>query len=380
MLELSDPLWNKLDDAHRDRHIPTLLSELAETWKDETAISLLWDCLCHQESCYGATYAAIPYLLKIAGPDESRRQRREIAVFLGFVALCAGDRHGALQGLPETLEGWDRKLDCFRSLVEILERPDRPRQEYEQTELLPRSRNVLAVEPVNADDLEKILAIKAEFLSALPAIKALCERTLLENLEDKEAVRHLLSGIAAADGLLSIARFLNDGDDGTFKCSSCGWDYEFIRFGERIAIYAEDATRTGRRDDKSLHDYRERAPSRGDGFIMPIAESDVLDARTAALLSVAKRAPSPEPALLVRHSAGSFLCYKCGVQGPMQGGRTRISVSVIRRPAVGAIRLRPLRPTSPHHLTRQLLSRYRSPPTSLTWIAARNAPSGVPVK
>jgi len=319
MLELSDPLWNKLDDAHRDRHIPTLLSELAETWKDETAISLLWDCLCHQESCYGATYAAIPYLLKIAGPDESRRQRREIAVFLGFVALCAGDRHGALQGLPETLEGWDRKLDCFRSLVEILERPDRPRQEYEQTELLPRSRNVLAVEPVNADDLEKILAIKAEFLSALPAIKALCERTLLENLEDKEAVRHLLSGIAAADGLLSIARLLHYGDSGLFECASCGQSYEFIRFGERIAIYAEDPTRRLVRpaDDKSSSDYHEGAPSRADGFMPPIAENDVLDGRTATLLSLAKHAPSPEPTLLLRHFAGSFVCCRCGVQGPI---------------------------------------------------------------
>jgi hypothetical protein len=38
MLELTDPLWEKLDDANRDRHIPKVLSELAEAWNDETAI------------------------------------------------------------------------------------------------------------------------------------------------------------------------------------------------------------------------------------------------------------------------------------------------------------------------------------------------------
>jgi hypothetical protein len=36
-----------------------------------------------------------------------------------------------------------------------------------------------------------------------------------------------------------------------------------------------------------------------------------------ALLALAKRAPSPEPALLLRHFAGSFVCCKCGLQGPM---------------------------------------------------------------
>jgi hypothetical protein len=113
-----------------------LLADLAASWDREAANSLLWDCLCHQESCYGATYAAIPHLLKIAMPEENRLQRLEIALFLGFVALCAHDlRHQVrarqfedtvLQGLPETLEGWDRKLDCFRELVTIRKFRDLP--------------------------------------------------------------------------------------------------------------------------------------------------------------------------------------------------------------------------------------------------------------
>jgi hypothetical protein len=36
MLPLNDLLWKKLDDAHRDRDIPELLSRLAKAWDDET--------------------------------------------------------------------------------------------------------------------------------------------------------------------------------------------------------------------------------------------------------------------------------------------------------------------------------------------------------
>jgi hypothetical protein len=323
VLDLSDPLLDKLDAAFRDEHIPTLLSALAVAWNDDTANSLFGE-LWHQHSCYGATYAAVPHLLKIAEPEENRHQRREIALFLGLVALDSRRPRAnpdsqsdgvTLQGLPETLDGWDRKLDCYRSLVAMLERPDRARTEYELTESLPHYREILASELVNASDLEKILTIKADFFSALPAIRALGERALLENLEETDAVRYLLSGIAAADGLLDLARLLHYGDDGLFECGTCGWGYEFGRFGERIAVYAEEAD-PHRGDGKSLSDYRDGAPSRADGFMVPVTENDVLDARTAALLSLAARAP--EPALLARHFAGTFPCCKCAVQGRMR--------------------------------------------------------------
>jgi hypothetical protein len=86
-----------------------------------------------------------------------------------------------------------------------------------------------------------------------------------------------------------------------------------------MAIYARDPTPSAVRpaDDKGLSDYKEGAPSRADGFVVPIAENNVLDARTASLLSLAKHAPSPEPALLLRHFVGSFVCGKCGIKGPM---------------------------------------------------------------
>jgi len=274
MLELNDPLWDKLVTMFRNDHVPTLLSALAASWDDETADTLLWGELWHQQTCCGATYAAVPHLLKIAEPEQNRHQRREIALFLGQVALDTGDRSEDKepQALPETFEGW-------------------------------------AIGPVSASEREKMRSIGAEFHSALPAIRALCERALLENWE---ADRYLLSGIAAADGLIGIASLLNHGCDGQFMCASCGCGYEFIRFGERIAVYADTP-----HEDKGLSDFKEGAPSRADGFMTPITEDDVRDVRVAALLALAQRAPSPEPALLLRHFAGSFVCCKCGVQGPM---------------------------------------------------------------
>jgi hypothetical protein len=243
MLPLDDPLWRKLDDAHRDRPIPKLLAALAETWDDETANSLFWDCLCHQETCYGATYAVIPHLLKIAQPDENQHQRLEIAHFLGFVVLCAFDPRppssGHLQGLPETLEAWDRKLDVYRELLANLERAKGFTSHYEQAVLLPRYTAILAVGPVNARDLTKIELIRADFFSALPAIRAICERALLENVENAEehgGARYLLSGVAAADGFWNLARLLNFGPQGDFKCTFCQRKYEYSRFGDRIAI------------------------------------------------------------------------------------------------------------------------------------------------
>ena len=273
MLPLNDPLWEKLDDAHRDRDIPELLSEIADIWNEETVNSLLFDCLCHQETCYGATYAAIPHLLNVAQPERNRNQRREIALFAGFVALCALEdrrrqgRNGALPGLPETFEEWDRKLDCFRDLVASLENPDRIGSTYERSVLLPHWKRVLTIAPVNADDLAKIQAIKAQFVASLPMIKAVCERALLENLQDDHAVRYLLRGVAAADGLLSVARLLNSGAEGLLQCTSCDWTQEYVLFGDRIAIYAREGTASvvGGEDAgeaRMMRDFKDGAPSR----------------------------------------------------------------------------------------------------------------------
>ena len=92
MLDLNDPLWDKLETMYGNEHVPTSLSALAASWNGETASTLLWGELWHQNSCCGATYAAVPHLLKIAEPQENRHQRLEIAYFLSQVALDADPR------------------------------------------------------------------------------------------------------------------------------------------------------------------------------------------------------------------------------------------------------------------------------------------------
>lgn len=334
MLELRDPLWAKLDDAHCDRDIPEWLSELAESWDEDEAKSLFWDYLCHQETCYGATYAAVPHLLKIAQIEENRQQRLEIAIFLGLVTLSAfdlGSRHhedlkeAPLQGLPRTLEDWDRKLDVYRSLVASLEDSNRPSSPYEQDELLPRYRNTLATDPVTESDLDKIQQIRTDFLQSLPKIRDLCQQAFHENRQDQHTARYLLSGVAAADGLLNLGHLLKNGPEGGFKCSSCGWEYQYLLFGDRVAVYADEPASGvsyphSPDDDRAFQDYRDGAPSRSDGFVLPLGDSDdVSDRRITALLTLADQAPNPEPALLLRCFLGEFACSKCGIEARIRG-------------------------------------------------------------
>lgn len=316
MLDLSDPLWLKLDDAHRDRDIPALLKQLAQDWHEETATSLLYDNLCHQGTCYGATYAAIPHLLEMAQQTSDPMQRNDIAGFLGHVAMQAFDSEpcndGSPSGLPSTLAAWDEKLDIFRSLVETLQKTDRQSSRYEQEVLLPRHLHVLAIDPVNEADLVKIEQIRQDFLASLGTIRALCERAFYENVDDEYAPLYFLSGMAAADGLPDLARLLQSGADGVLSCASCGWHYEYLLFDDRVAIYADDhepGTTVGRSpaDDAGLQDYRDGKPTRSDGFLSPISKTeDIADERIKALLVLANKAPSPTPAMLLRNFLGSF--------------------------------------------------------------------------
>jgi hypothetical protein len=292
MLRLNDPLWAKLDDAHRDRDIPALLRSLAETWNDDAATSLFYDCLCHQGTCYGATYAALPHLIEIAQQPDHRHQRLEIAVFLGQVALNGleprenkyADRPGVLpNGLPKARDEWDWKLSYFDD-----------------------------VPAMDVGDLRKIERIRKDFFAALPAIRELCERAFLENPEDDEAPRYLLSGVAAADRLVALADLLEGGAEGNFRCSSCDRNYRFLLFTDRLAIYRDDD-----RQGRSLQDYKEGAPSRCDGFVQPAADSDLVDPLVAALFALAMRARSARPALLLRHFLGTFRCVHCGSRSPI---------------------------------------------------------------
>jgi hypothetical protein len=329
MLNLADPLWEKLDAAFCES-TPELLSELAETWDDEKASSLFWDNLCHQDTCCGATYATAPHLLELARPEANGRQRLQIACFLGHVVICAlrDWRSGPLPGMPETLADWDQERDGYRSLIATLEDQNRSTSEYEQSRLLPHYRRALAIEPVNAADLEKIQSIRAEFISSIPSIGSLCERALLEHAADKDWALCLLAGIAACDGLWGVAPSLNSGVEGLLRCSACRWPYEYSLYGDRVAIYSEsaaygEALAAGRstwvgETDRAVEDYKDGAPSRCDGFIIPARGDEASDSRTLKLLSLADRSTSAALGLLLRCFLGRIACCKCGQQAAVE--------------------------------------------------------------
>ena len=327
MLELNDPLWRKLDDAFENRDIPEALARLSNSWDGEEANALFWESLYQQGTVYGATYAAVPYLLKIAEPEANRPQRLEIAGLLASVVLCAFSRQyeslherneAPLLGLPLSLEEWDKKLAYYRSLENVME-ANAAQASREEAAELSHCHDVLETKPIDAADLEKIRSIRQEFIAALPAIQALCERAFLENPQEEEAQLYLLSGIAAAGGLHNLASVLNCGEEGWFRCPSCDWGHEYILFGERVAIYAEPEK--GGAGDRAVDDFKDGAPSRSDGFMFP-ADADVLigEPRAAALLSLAERAASAKAALLTRAFLGRFRCCKCGAEGSVKAG------------------------------------------------------------
>lgn len=224
-------------------------------------------------------------------------------------------------------------LDCYRSLIAMYEDPSRPVSAREQNNL-PRYKEILAIEPVNDEDLQKIKSTRVEFFSALPRISALCERALLESIEDDLGVEtFLLSGIAAAERLLGLSRLLNFGTEGRLRCAACDWSYDFVLYDDRIAIYADPPPGSQSfPNERMMLDYHDKAPSRADGFIIPAAPGDVSDARALRLLALAERTADPQPGLLLRNFLGHIPCCKCGARAAIEGNPWRARARG-RRPA-----------------------------------------------
>lgn len=335
MLGLADPLWAKLDDAFRDESIPGLITQLSEQWNSGVASSLFWDRLCHQDTCYGATYASVPHFLKIAEPEENRMQRLEIALFLGHVAnvafyprtCCGGeqsvDQSYTLQGMPKTKSDWDKKLEPYRHLLSAYTASSRKLTDYEKSQIQVY-RKVLSIEPVNDEDLAVIQEIEDEFLSSLSDIKVLCEKAYLENLCDEHAPLHLLAGVASASGLQALGALCKSGESGWFKCSECGWRYEYQGFDGQLAYYAEDHPPgetyvINPNEDSALLDFKECAPNRADGLVIPLNTSnELIDEKKRHLLQLAQEASDRTTSFLMQCFMGKFHCVKCGATSNLE--------------------------------------------------------------
>ena len=345
LLPLSDPLWLKLDDAHRDRDIPEILHSLSLAWDQEKASSLFWDYLCHQDTCYGTTYASVPYLLRISQRSPAEGAVTSIAHFLGHVSMVAfqeGDGHWSdqpsrLQGLPSDQIGWDRKLDLYRSLREHagkdLADPEYPaavepnavKGEAEDTALMQRRNRrqiefdryteLLSRPPVSEVDLQKIARIARAFFEAQDEIAELC-RQAYENTEDPDEGRYFLSGAIAAMGDRGLAQLLESGDEGNFECGKCAWQYEYVTFGHRLAFYASpvgsgETHACVSSGDRAMLDYRDGVPTRADGFVFA-CEGIATETPAGRALQFVEAKGDVENEQRLRLFKGTYLCRKCG--------------------------------------------------------------------
>lgn len=313
MLALSDPLWCKLNTAYGfAKDIPLGIVALAEHWDEEAAGDLMHGELIHQETCYGATYAAAPYLLKIALPDNNVVQRMDIAVFLGYCVRCAFSNteqdtavNDSLNGLALSLESWEKTRDPYRALLEL-------EADHRMTE---QCREIVDLKPPSEGELRKFAAIRDSFITLLPEIGSLCERTFHEHLDDEYIPRYLLSGIAATENFTRLAGLLESGEDGYFTCSACGAGFDYIMFGDRTALYhapRQPAVVIDPGSENSVLDFQDGEPKRADGFMIPY--HDLEQNSTPALdrlIVLAQQAKNPELELLLRSFLGKFTCPQC---------------------------------------------------------------------
>ena len=313
MLALSDPLWCKLNTAYGfAKDIPLGLVALAEDWDEEAARDLMHGELLHQETCYGATYAAAPYLLKLAQPDCNVVQRMDIAVFLSHLALCAFRRsgqdtpaNGSLNGLALTLESWEKTRD-----------PYRPESGHGAERHKPAGHcEIMDLERPSDAELRKFEDIRDSFMALLPDIGSLCERTFHEHRDDEYIPRYLLCGIAATEGLTELARLLDSGEDGSFTCAACGTNIDYILFGDFMALYFENSEggpAHTQEADRALRDWEEGEAKRADCLVKALDNlDDQAEPLVDKLISLAQRAENPSVELLLRNFLGEFRCAEC---------------------------------------------------------------------
>jgi len=85
MLQLSDPLWRELrGPLGSAENVPSLLTQLREQYDSGVKDELFWEELFHQNTIYGCTYAAVPYLSGLAQETDDPETRLDIYISCGI--------------------------------------------------------------------------------------------------------------------------------------------------------------------------------------------------------------------------------------------------------------------------------------------------------
>jgi hypothetical protein len=113
MLSLDDPRWLGL--GHRnwspgqqpgdDPDVPFVPEELRRLMSDPADFARftdLWPYLCSEDTAWPAAYAAVPYLVELAGRLRPA-ERGDYLYVVGFIVICSGPYGQVSAGLPEDI-------------------------------------------------------------------------------------------------------------------------------------------------------------------------------------------------------------------------------------------------------------------------------------
>lgn len=109
MYKLEDLDWNQLNDAYGPAaEVPNLLRQISQHIHPQKATTdepwfSLWSRLCHQGDVYTASYAAVPYIVEIAGGNQDAASI-EMSFYLLPACIEVARAKGRGPQLPEELE------------------------------------------------------------------------------------------------------------------------------------------------------------------------------------------------------------------------------------------------------------------------------------
>lgn len=222
MLALNDERWALLSHAYgKANDIPEMILELKGLSKiDLEENDLLYGYLCHQNTTYSATYAAIPHIAEIAFQEnQSIENQTEIVIFCGSV---------------HALRDYDK---CFH---------------------------------IKSDDenlvKELILQIEESYLTAIEKIKPLAEKLLAEKLLENSNLEnsyqfYVFYMFLAFEGFENLSKIfiLSNFTEFYFHCPSCQYEHFIYQDGSKMIPDRKDFDfdlKPSNIDLKNLSDYQ----------------------------------------------------------------------------------------------------------------------------
>ena len=184
-----DPIWDTARHAY-GVGANVLLEELEREWSDDAADYLFFSALLHQGTTYPASYLAIPHLLRLA-ENVTGEPRSMIAGLLGGLAL-AGQQPAHYSGVSCTADSPWLKTQVGKAAAEEFKR-----------------------------SLAQIRILSVEAYKMHP-------------------YHDFASGLAAAEGEIEFAKWLETGENGGFQCPTCGGDHEWWLLDGKMGIYKND--------------------------------------------------------------------------------------------------------------------------------------------